>query len=93
MRHTAITRLVEAGVDLPTMQRISGHKTLAMVLRYAHVHGRHIDEAIRALGRTLPEQRANETADTITQELRTRPRKATSEGGRRGRKNDLRREG
>ncbi len=34
MRHTAITRLVKAGVDLPTIQRISGHKTLAMVLRY-----------------------------------------------------------
>ena len=38
MRHTAITKLVQAGVDLPTVQRISGHKTLAMVLRYAHVH-------------------------------------------------------
>src|SRR5262249_40223183 len=38
LRHTAITKLVEAAVDLPTVQRISGHKTLAMVLRYAHVH-------------------------------------------------------
>jgi site-specific recombinase XerD len=27
MRHTAITKLVKAGVDLPTIQRISGHKT------------------------------------------------------------------
>ena len=44
MRHTAITKLVQAGVDLPTVQRISGHKTLAMVLRYTHVHGRHIDQ-------------------------------------------------
>ncbi len=42
MRHTAITKLVMAGVDLPTIQRISGHKTLDMVLRYAHVHGSHI---------------------------------------------------
>ena len=41
MRHTAITKLVQAGVDLPTVQRVSGHKTLAMVLRYTHVHGRH----------------------------------------------------
>ncbi|WP_185208159.1 site-specific integrase [Sphingomonas sp. NBWT7] len=49
MRHTAITRLVKAGVDLPTVQKISGHKTLAMVLRYAHVHGRHIDQAIAVL--------------------------------------------
>jgi integrase len=54
MRHTAITKLVQAGVDLPTVQRISGHKSLAMVLRYTHVHGRHIDEAIRAIGRVIP---------------------------------------
>jgi integrase len=69
MRHTAITKLVQAGVDLPTIQRISGHKTLAMVLRYTHVHGQHIDQAIRALGRTMPELNANETGGTITQEL------------------------
>lgn len=54
MRHTAITALVRAGVDLPTVQKISGHKTLAMVLRYAHVHGAHIDQAIKAIGRGLP---------------------------------------
>jgi len=69
MRHTAITKLVQAGVDLPTVQRISGHKTLAMVLRYTHVHGPHIDDAITALGRTLPVPSAN----AITRELHKRP--------------------
>lgn len=54
MRHTAITRLVKAGVDLPTIQRISGHKTLAMVLRYVHVHGQHIDTAIAAIDTAFP---------------------------------------
>lgn len=49
MRHTAITRLVQAGIDLPTIQRISGHKTLTMVLRYTHVHAQHIDQALEAL--------------------------------------------
>lgn len=73
MRHTAITKLVQAGVDLPTVQRISGHKTLAMVLRYTHVHGRHIDAAIRAIGRTLPQRSAN----TITPKLH-RPRPSES---------------
>lgn len=29
MRHTAITKLVKAGIDLPTVQRVSGHKTLS----------------------------------------------------------------
>jgi integrase len=69
MRHTAITKLVQAGVDLPTVQRISGHKTLAMVLRYTHVHGRHIDAAIQAIGRTLPKRPQNEPANTITPKL------------------------
>ena len=41
MRHTAITADVQAGVDLPTIQKIIGHKMLAMMLRY--VHGQHID--------------------------------------------------
>ena len=49
MRHTAITRLVKAGIDLPTIQKISGHKTLAMVMRYVHIHGAHIDAAIATL--------------------------------------------
>ena len=71
MRHTAITNLVQAGVDLPTIQRISGHKTLAMVLRYTHVHGTHIDQAIKAIGRGIPEPSPNETSDTATQELHT----------------------
>lgn len=48
-RHTAITHLVQAGVDLPTVQKISGHKTLAMVGRYAHANGAHIDAAMDKL--------------------------------------------
>jgi integrase len=74
MRHTAITALVQAGADLPTIQKISGHKTLTMVLRYAHVHGQHIDKAIAAIGRTLPERQMNKPGDSITQELHTRSR-------------------
>jgi len=73
MRHTAITNLVQAGVDLPTIQKISGHKTLAMVLRYTHVHGTHVDRAISAIGRSIPEPRANENRDTATQKLHTPP--------------------
>lgn len=49
LRHTAITHLVQAGVDLPTVQRISGHKTLAMVARYSHQNGSHIREALDKL--------------------------------------------
>ena len=63
MRHTAITNLVKAKVDLPTIQKISGHKTLAMVMRYVHVHGTHIDDAIAVIDTAF--------SDTITPELHT----------------------
>ena len=49
LRHTAITHLVQAGVDLPTVKRISGHKTLAMVERYSHQNGAHIQAAMDKL--------------------------------------------
>lgn len=49
LRHTAITHLVQAGIDLPTVQRVSGHKTLSMVARYAHQNGEHIRAAMGKL--------------------------------------------
>lgn len=53
LRHTAITHLVQAGVDLPTVKRISGHKTLIMVERYAHQNGAHIQVAMDKLQHRL----------------------------------------
>ncbi|MBL0171550.1 MAG: tyrosine-type recombinase/integrase [Gemmatimonadaceae bacterium] len=47
--NTAITHLVQAGIDLPTVKRISGHKTLAMVERYAHQNGAHVAQAMDKL--------------------------------------------
>jgi hypothetical protein len=41
-------------------------KTMAMVLRYTHVHGRHIDDAIKALGRTVSQPPPNEMASAIS---------------------------
>ena len=49
LRHTAITHLVQAGVDLPTVKRISGHKSLSMVERYSHQNGQHINAAMDKL--------------------------------------------
>ncbi|MBF0454183.1 MAG: site-specific integrase [Magnetococcales bacterium] len=49
LRHTAISHLVQAGVDLPTVARISGHATLSMVARYAHQNGAHIQSAMDKL--------------------------------------------
>ena len=49
LRHTAITHLVQAGVDPPTVHRISGHKSFDMVLRYSHQNGKHIEAAMDKL--------------------------------------------
>lgn len=66
LRHTAVSHLVQAGVALPTVQRVSGHKTLAMVARYAHQDGDHIQAAMVKL--------EGRFASTITPELRKRKR-------------------
>lgn len=68
LRHTAITELVKAGVDLPTIQRISGHKTLEMVLRYTQLSDAHIDESVSVLDSAFP--------DTFTPELHIAAKKA-----------------
>lgn len=49
LRHTAITHLVQAGVDLPTVQRFSGHRSIQMVFRYAHQSKDHLNMALRKL--------------------------------------------
>jgi integrase len=44
LRHTFATRLIQAGVDLYTVQRLLGHKTPGMTQRYAH----HSTESLRS---------------------------------------------
>jgi site-specific recombinase XerD len=48
-RHTFASRLVMAGVDLRTVQELGGWKTLAMVLRYAHLAPSRLAEAVERL--------------------------------------------
>lgn len=69
MRHTAITRLVQSGVDLLTIMKISGHKSVSMVQRYEHVHSGHIDKAVANLGMSIPRPARPDNPDTITQGL------------------------
>jgi integrase len=68
MRHTAITALVKNKTDVPTIQKISGHKTPAMVLHYVHIFGEYIDNEMSVLDVGIP--------DTITPELHTAPKQA-----------------
>lgn len=52
LRHTCITRWIEAGLDVPTVQRLAGHKNPEVTLRiYTHYR---------------ESQRADETAEMMT---------------------------
>lgn len=37
LRHTFASRLVMAGIELPTVRDLMGHKSIAMTMRYAHL--------------------------------------------------------
>ncbi len=53
LRHTAASYLAMAGVDLNTIREILGHKSLEMVLRYAHLSPGHQANAVGALDSQL----------------------------------------
>jgi integrase len=48
-RHTFSSRLVMAGVDLLTVQKLGGWRSLAMVQRYAHLSPGHLHAAVERL--------------------------------------------
>ena len=48
-RHTFISRLIMAGVDIRTAQEFAGHKILAMTMCYAHLAPEHKREAMDKL--------------------------------------------
>jgi site-specific recombinase XerD len=55
-RHTYISRLVMAGVDLRTVQELAGHKDIKMTVRYAHLAPAHKLAAVDKLAKYRREQ-------------------------------------
>jgi integrase len=55
-RHTYISRLVMAGVDLRTVQELAGHKDIKMTVRYAHLAPAHKLAAVDRLAEYRREQ-------------------------------------
>jgi integrase len=49
LRHTYISRLVMAGVDIRTVQELAGHRTITMTMRYAHLAPEHKKRAVAKL--------------------------------------------
>jgi integrase len=53
LRHTFASWLVMAGVDIPTVQRLMGHKDIKMTLRYVNLAPAHIKNAILVLDKKI----------------------------------------
>ena len=53
LRHTFASRLVSAGVGLHVVQRLLGHQSIAMVMRYAHLGATDMRDAVRLLDQKL----------------------------------------
>lgn len=62
LRHSCASWLVNAGVELPTIAKVLGHKSLEMTARYSHVN----DTSVRNAMRTLDQQQEqNEEVVTL----------------------------
>ncbi len=48
-RHTFASHLAMAGLPLPTLQKLLGHKDIQTVMIYAHLSEKHIQESVKAL--------------------------------------------
>jgi integrase len=53
LRHTFNTNMVKAGVSKTTIMKLTGHKTLSMFLRYAHLDREQSETAMQRLGEFL----------------------------------------
>lgn len=52
LRHTFASQLVMSGVDITTVSRLLGHKSLTMTLRYSHLAPNHLQSAVNMLNIT-----------------------------------------
>ncbi len=61
LRHTFISRLVQAGRPLPEVAALAGHRAITMTLRYAHLAPSHLRAGIQVLEqRNLSESAGSE---------------------------------
>jgi len=49
LRHTFASHLVMSGCDIRTVQKLLGHKTIEMTMRYSHPSKDHLKNAVNNL--------------------------------------------
>ena len=57
LRHTFATTALKAGISRTVIMKLTGHKTLAMFLRYAHLDREQAESAMESLGEFLSARR------------------------------------
>ena len=76
LRHTFISRLVQAGRPLPEVAALAGHRDIKMTMRYAHLAPSHLRAGIQALEHRGPDQPTGLSLSTVTLESRDFPENA-----------------
>ena len=71
LRHTFASHLVMAGVDITTVSRLLGHKSLKMTLRYAHLAPAHMAKAVDILDCTLTGQESQAKGTYCTKTIQS----------------------
>jgi integrase len=65
LRHRFASTFIQATGDIPALQAILGHKTIAMTMRYAHMVTRHLHRAMENVG-TKPGTIGTVSAGNVT---------------------------
>ena len=66
LRHTAATKMSEAGVPESTMLALLGHMSRAMLEHYSHIRMKAKREAVKALGLRQETERKSVGVSTIS---------------------------
>jgi len=65
LRHTFATDLTRRGVPLNVVQRLLGHTTIQMTIRYAHTPEASLEEAVTLLATARPCLPTNELPSSV----------------------------
>jgi len=71
LRHTAASKMIEAGVDLVTVSKILGHASIQMTMRYAHPTPENMQRAVERLAEILdPTRQKVDTPSDVAVEIK-----------------------